>query len=120
MADDASARTYALTVPLHGPLGGPPPDSDVTVRVARTDGRTDAPLYGPRGLLLGAAALAPIRPDAVVRTPIDTTEITFRLLPTAYYETATHYLLTAGNRAYRFAMPARDASMIELLDDETP
>ena len=77
-----------------------------------------------KGALLSLALALATDNTAVTGTlELTTTDIsegtwTFRLMPTLYYRERTHYVLTVGWREYVFRMPAHDASMIELLDEE--
>ena len=124
MADPSSKsaalqRVYALTVPVHDLMGdGPTETGRITVTLARADGRADLPLFGPQGLIDGDAATQTV--TAVQRDPSSLSEstYTFNLLPNEYYFVPTVYLLQAGDRAYRFTMPAEASNLVELLDGE--
>lgn len=117
----AQKRTYTLTVPALDLMGDPPTGADVTVhvRLARGDGNDSAPLFGPDGAVVGTESVetftAAQRPAG---TGLVATSVTFELIPTGYFFVSTAYILTLGGRSYQFAMPAADANIVALLDDE--
>ena len=126
MADPSSKsaelqRTYTLSVPLHDLEGDAPTAAGfITMELVRADGRADTPLFGPQGLVLGEGATDTIAPAPRDDSMISEGTWTFKLLPNDYYFVSTAYILTVGQRAYHFAMPARDTTLIELLDAEGP
>ena len=112
-------QVYSLAVPIHNLHGdAPKAAAEVTLRLRRADGSSD-PLYGPRGALVGTSEILPVAPSAADDSTISETVLDFRLLPTEYYSVPTFYELAVGDRTYRFEMPTRSASIIELLDEET-
>ena len=117
----ALQTVYELTVPVHDLMGDAPTvEGNITVTLARADGRTDRPIFGPQGALFGAAATDTIVPAQRDASEISEGEWTFRLLPNDYYFVPTIYLLVIGTRAYSFTMPAEDSNLITLLDAESP
>ncbi len=122
MADPRPAelqKTYQLVVPVHDLMGdAPQAESNIVVRLVRTDRDAGAPLYGPQGLVVGGQGVDTITPTARDSSEISEGLYVFRLIPNAYYFVPTVYELTAGARTYQFTMPARDATLIELLDEE--
>ena len=114
-------RTYALDVPVLD-IGGDPPTTSgmtATVRLVRTDGRADAPLFGPNGLIVGAQTTkmyggTPPFNDETLRP--ETAQ--FSLVPNGYWFVPTRYILTVAGRIYQFTMPAADSSIITLIGAE--
>ena len=116
----AEQMIWTLAVPIHNIHGDAPAVAGALfIRLRRLDGNEHLPLYGARGALLGLDATQPILPTAADPSTISEGVKDFLLLATAYYTVDTVYELTADGRTYRFSMPARNASLIELMDEET-
>ena len=115
-------RTYRLTVPVHDLRGDAPTESGTSASISlmRLDGHSNAPLYGPEGLVVGRMSTDEFIPmDRPADTDLHPESVVFELLPTAYFRVQTQYVLSVAGRTYTFQMPERDESILELFD-QTP